>query len=265
MARLWLSLSAFRAIALMMVQRSCWTQASMEPVFGLELTMSGAVCAVSLPDGRIETLAFINGSDQYVHLMHEWYDLYNTTAEPGEITAMAEDRYPKPEKKETGYISERWESWLDGRHLSWKEQLEYWLGWKRRDLSEVYSLDFYPTDEPTAILSRTIKRLRDAVFRALRNDTAQTLPGWFFARLPVFENDGDPDVREEMMIHSSHMFALTSRILVAAHRAGFRNSFDKDPLSIMSEHFRPQHPDYILSSPSLAITQASLGDCQVEA
>ncbi|KAK3699847.1 hypothetical protein LTR37_016262 [Vermiconidia calcicola] len=194
----------------------------MEPVFGLELTMSGAVCAVSLPDGRIETLASINGSDQYVHLMHEWYDFYHATAEPGEIRVIVEDKYSKPEKKETGYISERWEFWLDGRYLSWKEQLEYWLGWKQRDFSELYSLDFYPTDEPTAILSSIIGQLRDAAFRALRNDTAQNmperpfvniaLPGWFFARLPVFENDGYPDVREEMMIHWSHMFALAWKL-----------------------------------------------------
>ena len=90
-----------------------------EPVFGIELAMEGAAYAVSFPDGRYQSLAWVNGSPQYSELMHRWYRLCSGAVTLESTTSIVEQSYPNLAWGHIASVNQDWRDWLDGSSLTW--------------------------------------------------------------------------------------------------------------------------------------------------
>ena len=224
-------------------------QAETEPVYGIEITMSGAHAAVSLPNGSLVPAASVQGDSEYQDLMAEWFGLCTSVHVDHTNTSMLKERveaaFPHPtaaSKIEVGQSRQR--HW-SGKKLSWSLWIMWKLGRWAPDVRELYALDDYPNDRATEILAHTLRNLHDAALLDLKSAGQMeehpmpfadfALPSWFFTKVP--ELHGDAELHEGGLIAlSGHLAALTSRISTALHRAGFRRSATASSDDIMRMH-----------------------------
>lgn len=93
--------------------------AEKEPVYGIELTMSGAVAAVSLPNRSVLPVASVEGSREHHELMAEWFELCTSVhvdhTNTSDLTERVEALFPRPSLTHMRKARQSWDDYWNGR------------------------------------------------------------------------------------------------------------------------------------------------------
>lgn len=219
-----------------------------EVVYGLELTLTGAHCAISIPSGNTTGLASIEGDAAYIALMQEW--MHIAGSKDGHLRAR--ELYPLPY---------HFRPIPDYNNTELQYTNPWWIDRMWRKLPDAmsripfeFTLEDFAGDQSTAILESNIRRLRNVCFAKVRYDmklwqpdatyAEVALPIWLYKELPYFDKDDlkkYPHLGDLKDITSTPFCSLTSRISTAVQRVGFSRSIYKSAKELLAAQIQDIH------------------------
>lgn len=241
-------------------------------VFGLDLTIKEAASAVSLPDGRLLGLATVSGSESYIQLMTDWYNICTAKdATLQERLELANERYPPVSAEQVRMIGDSWRAAEKASQASWSmsDWLHYIFPWKEPDQTGRSLQTFLGDDRAVEIITGVLSELRDKTLAKLKNITdlhiqdrpytEVSLPDWLFTTKSYLIDDE----QQPPLTSSRDYRQLAWRASIAAHKAGFRGSVEDDLLEVMYRHYKGSHYLGPRLQSSMAIRSALHGTCEV--
>ncbi|KXT04202.1 hypothetical protein AC578_123 [Pseudocercospora eumusae] len=229
-------------------------------VFGLELTLTGAHCAVAFPNGTSTGLASIEGDAAYVELMQEWLKI--ATAKDGHLHARRSYPLPPHFIGQSEYVNQELQFsnpwWID---RMWRKMYSS-VDWVPPNLA----LEDFHYDSATTILQDNLRTLRNKCFANLGGEweldepyAEVALPVWLYKDVPLYDQDvlGEySDLRDHRQTTSTPFCSLTSRISTAIQHIGFtRSTF---PTASDVEFAREYGGAWLMGPPSSPDMQATM-------
>lgn len=146
-------------------------------LFGIEIIVTGAASAVSLPDGRLVGVAAVDGGPEYVSQMRDWYETCtsrNNSLE--EKKALVLSRYPheSPEERDALHLS--WRDFEEASGNSWVDRWRDRLGLHPKNIDKLYAQTSFQGDSAMQILQVVLTELFEATKTAIGDITEFPMP-----------------------------------------------------------------------------------------